>query len=488
MLRGFVFFERSERNFLKHRDFDSFKEEDPELVKDEVLARFKEVYLKRSNVKATGEELAKHPINIFFEDVREGLRDQADTLKRAEAVYLKDLQTFAQAAYRRPLTEQETRQAGRSSTPTFAATRTMASRRRCGRRSCASWCRRTSACRLDVSPPGDSVAPLSDLALASRLSYFLWSSMPDEELLAVAKSGKLRDERVLREQVRRMLKDPKVSRFALEFFGQWFGYRDFLTQEAVNRQVFPAFDERLKQAMFEEPTRLIDLSDPAAIGRSPSCSTATRPSSTGAWPSIMACRSTVRRANGNELTGLHEQGPRRRAGHGRVPHEELPAAADQPGQARLLGGPQAARRTHSAAARRCRRAARQGDRHQRQDHPPVDGPAHRRHALRPLPSALRLRSACRWKASTRSAGAGPRTWRAGRSITWSSCRPGKRHAACPSSASTWQPSRKQDFTKTLCHKFLGYALGRSLQLSDQPLLEQDASRPESSGSPSLRAV
>ena len=51
MLRGFVFFERCERNFLKHRDFDSFKEEDPELVKDETLARFEEVYLNRSNVK-----------------------------------------------------------------------------------------------------------------------------------------------------------------------------------------------------------------------------------------------------------------------------------------------------------------------------------------------------------------------------------------------------------------------------------------------------
>ena len=52
MLRGFVFFERSERNFLKHPDFDSFKEEDPELVKDETLARFEEVYLQRSEREA----------------------------------------------------------------------------------------------------------------------------------------------------------------------------------------------------------------------------------------------------------------------------------------------------------------------------------------------------------------------------------------------------------------------------------------------------
>ncbi|HTU23395.1 MAG TPA: DUF1587 domain-containing protein, partial [Gemmataceae bacterium] len=107
LLRGFVFFERSERNFLKHPDFDSFKEEDPELVKDDVLARLQEVYLKRSRVKAAGAELAKHPITVFFGDIRAGLRRHAETQKRAEAAYLRDLQQLAQAAYRRPLTARE---------------------------------------------------------------------------------------------------------------------------------------------------------------------------------------------------------------------------------------------------------------------------------------------------------------------------------------------------------------------------------------------
>ena len=107
MLRGFVFFERSERNFLKHPDFDSFKEEDPELVKDETLARFQSVYLRRSNVKLTGDELAKHPISVFFTDVRGGLKWQAETLKKAEPLYLRDLPVFAERAYRRPLTAAE---------------------------------------------------------------------------------------------------------------------------------------------------------------------------------------------------------------------------------------------------------------------------------------------------------------------------------------------------------------------------------------------
>lgn len=256
MLRGFVFFERSERNFLKHPDFDSFREEDPDLVKDETLARFQEVYLQRAKVKATGEELTRHPITIFFQDVRNGLRSRAETLKGAEALYLRDLHAFAERAYRRPLTQPERQKLEKFYTDvcrdpdhgTDAAVRSSIVRVLVSPHFCY---------LLDPAPPGDSVAPLSDLALASRLSYFLWASMPDDELLAIAKAGKLRDERVLREQVRRMVRDPKVGRFAQEFFGQWLGYRDFPTQEAVNRQVFPAFDDALKQAMFEEPTRLI---------------------------------------------------------------------------------------------------------------------------------------------------------------------------------------------------------------------------------------
>jgi hypothetical protein len=109
--------------------------------------------------------------------------------------------------------------------------------------------------RVEVPSSGKTIQRVADLALASRLSYFLWSSMPDKELLALAARGELNDEKVLRTQIRRMLEDPKVSGFAQEFFGQWLHYRDFLQSESVNRQVFPEFDEALKLAMSEEPTR-----------------------------------------------------------------------------------------------------------------------------------------------------------------------------------------------------------------------------------------
>src|SRR5262249_17440815 len=67
---------------------------------------------------------------------------------------------------------------------------------------------------------------LDGFALASRLSYFLWSTMPDGELLALAEEGKLSQARTLREQVERMLKLPKAAAFTENFVGQWLGLRE----------------------------------------------------------------------------------------------------------------------------------------------------------------------------------------------------------------------------------------------------------------------
>ena len=129
-------------------------------------------------------------------------------------------------------------------------------------------------------------------------------------------------------------------------------------------------------------------------------------------------------------------------------------------------------RTHSAAARRRGRAARQGDRHRRQDDPPVAGAAHRGRDVCPLPSAVRPGRPVDGGLRPDRPEPHARTWRAGRSTMSCGCRPAKRRAACPSSCNYLRANRNDDFTKTLCHKFLGYALGRSLELSDQPLLEK----------------
>ncbi|MCA9123328.1 MAG: DUF1592 domain-containing protein [Planctomycetaceae bacterium] len=93
---------------------------------------------------------------------------------------------------------------------------------------------------------------LSDWELASRLSYFLWSSLPDEELRHVAASGELNRPEQLTAQITRMLRDPKARRLATEFFGQWFGFYQFDRYRGIDPERFPEFTDSLRGAMYDE--------------------------------------------------------------------------------------------------------------------------------------------------------------------------------------------------------------------------------------------
>jgi hypothetical protein len=97
--------------------------------------------------------------------------------------------------------------------------------------------------------------PLSPYALASRLSYFLWSSMPDEALRTHAESGDLVKPAMLTAQVRRMLKDDRARGLVTEFTGNWLDFRRFENHNGVDRERFPEFTNELREAMFEEPIR-----------------------------------------------------------------------------------------------------------------------------------------------------------------------------------------------------------------------------------------
>ncbi|MFO1044265.1 MAG: DUF1592 domain-containing protein [Planctomycetaceae bacterium] len=107
--------------------------------------------------------------------------------------------------------------------------------------------------------PGTRTGPVNDWELASRLSYFLWSSVPDDELRTVAASGKLRDPAVLTAQVRRMLKDDRIRRLATEFGCQYLHVRDVATLDEKSERHFPSF-KLVREAMQEEVARFyIDL-------------------------------------------------------------------------------------------------------------------------------------------------------------------------------------------------------------------------------------
>jgi hypothetical protein len=108
--------------------------------------------------------------------------------------------------------------------------------------------------RVELDPPpddADGIRELNDFELATRLSYFLWSSMPDDELFELARAGTLRQGDQLEKQVRRMLADPKSQALVENFAGQWLQLRNLATA-APDRGVYPDFDDALRRAMGTE--------------------------------------------------------------------------------------------------------------------------------------------------------------------------------------------------------------------------------------------
>jgi hypothetical protein len=107
--------------------------------------------------------------------------------------------------------------------------------------------------RIERDPdvtPGSNYA-VSDMELASRLSFFLWSSIPDDELLTLARNGQLREPAVLEQQVARLLADERSESLVSSFAEQWLLLRN-LPQIHKDQEIFPEFDETLRNAMYEE--------------------------------------------------------------------------------------------------------------------------------------------------------------------------------------------------------------------------------------------
>jgi hypothetical protein len=114
--------------------------------------------------------------------------------------------------------------------------------------------------RIERDPPNIAPGtpfPVSDLELASRLSFFIWSSIPDDELLNVAARGKLKDPAVLEHQVRRMLADPRAESLVTNFAEQWLYIRD-IDAKKPDELLFPDFDETLREAFRHETDLFLD--------------------------------------------------------------------------------------------------------------------------------------------------------------------------------------------------------------------------------------
>jgi hypothetical protein len=106
--------------------------------------------------------------------------------------------------------------------------------------------------RIEQAPQTQDAGPINDWELATRLSYFLWSSLPDAELAQLAAAGRLRDPQILGEQARRMVRNERIRSLAIEFGTQWLHVRGFDEFNEKNDQLFPSFDAKLRHDLYEE--------------------------------------------------------------------------------------------------------------------------------------------------------------------------------------------------------------------------------------------
>ncbi len=235
-----------------------------------VIASMRDAYLAKAMADPNNDPVAPRAIRDHFNRVDATLRLLEKERRDAEPKHLQALLEFAAHAYRRPLTKAE----GDDLLAYYHSLRTKneLSHEDAIRDVLVSVLMSPDFLyRMDLSATGFSnrgkfsrtsagsaSKPLSGYALASRLSYFLWSSLPDEELLRHAAAGDLHRPEVLLTQARRMLKDRRVSGLATEFTGNWLSFRQFETNNSVDRERFPTFTNDLREAMFEEPVRFME--------------------------------------------------------------------------------------------------------------------------------------------------------------------------------------------------------------------------------------
>jgi hypothetical protein len=231
-----------------------------EVTDSEVIFSLRDQYLAKTAALDTNDPIAAKAITEHFQRVNDTLRTLEKERADAEPLHVQALLKFTARAYRRPLSKAE-------SDDVVAYYHQLREKEGLShedalRDSIVSVLMSPDFCyRFDLrstAPGTGSVSPLTGYELASRLSYFLWSSMPDKELLAHAAAGDLRRPDVLLAQVHRMLKDDRASGLATEFGGEWLDFRHFESISSVDRERFPSFDADLREAMFQEPIHLLE--------------------------------------------------------------------------------------------------------------------------------------------------------------------------------------------------------------------------------------
>ncbi len=253
-----MWFERSDSSFMRDSSFSFVRPEEKDASSEDKVERLRQAFLTKAH-SAGASDAVLDSIHDYFDEVNDRARWLEAAQLDAEPSHLAALVEFATRAYRRPLAQAE-------KDDLVGFYRQLRSEEHLDHESAVrdtlvSILMSPLFCfRVNAAEPGEGKQPLSDYELASRLSYFLWSSMPDEQLMAHAAAGDLPKPDVLMAEARRMLRDDRVRGMATEFGGNWLDFRRFEEWNAVDRERFPQFTSELREAMFEEPIRFfIDL-------------------------------------------------------------------------------------------------------------------------------------------------------------------------------------------------------------------------------------
>ncbi len=279
------FFNQSGEVQGKGRESGTERPSDDAVSASAIIFGLRDVYLAKHQAEPSNDPVAVEAIRDHFQRVNDTLRSVERMRAEAEPRHLDALLDFAERAYRRPLSNAEGKdtlayyhelreqsgltheEAIRDSvvsvlmSPDFLYRMDLVDAEHMDLDLLERGAKRSLAREAEsAATPTSSAAglPLSAFALANRLSYFLWSSMPDEELLAHAAADDLRETEVLLAQTRRMLKDERARGLAMEFAGNWLDFRRFQQHNGVDRERFPSFDDELRHSMFEEPIRFVE--------------------------------------------------------------------------------------------------------------------------------------------------------------------------------------------------------------------------------------
>lgn len=254
---GFLWFERTDSRFMRDPQFDFARPENKASLSEKMIARLKGEYLAKASANG-GAGTPLQAIETFFDEINRQIRWVEETRLKAEPSHLAAVQEFAARAWRRSLTRTEKEQLNEF----YRSLRSDGvSHEEAVQDTLVTVLMSPHFCyRVDLIEIGDGQRRLTSEELASRLSYFLWSSTPDAKLLAAAAADDLRDPQELLAQTRRMLTDERIRGLATEFAGNWLDFRRFEEHNAIDRERFPEFTDDLRQAMFEEPVRyFVDL-------------------------------------------------------------------------------------------------------------------------------------------------------------------------------------------------------------------------------------